>query len=61
MTDSHDHSYDWKGVPGSGSPDRFAGDVPDGPTAPAGYPENTDDPFGQHEIGSGWTPVSEGE
>jgi hypothetical protein len=53
MTDSHDHAFDFSNVPGGGSPDRYAGDVPDGPTTPAGYPENTDEPFGDREIGPG--------
>jgi hypothetical protein len=53
MSDSHDHAFDWSGIPGSGAVDRYAGDVPDGPIEPAGYADNTNDPFGDREIGPG--------
>jgi hypothetical protein len=46
---------DMGGAPLSGDPAKYAGDVPHGPTDPAGYDEANDGtPFNDGEVGPGW-------
>jgi hypothetical protein len=60
VKDSHPHAFDSSGVPTSGSPDRYAGNVPDGPVMPAGYSGEFDGKeFDEHDFGPGWMPVGE--
>jgi hypothetical protein len=54
MRDPHPHAFDPSGIPLSGDPNHFAGDVPDGPVMPAGYHGEYDGAeYDEQDVGPG--------